>query len=244
MKVAASEQIKLVDVQEIDQKLAKLRHQKKTLPELEQIQKLREERRSLVEAQVSVKTRTHDAQRRQRDAEVDVEKVVSRQNLQQSRLDSGEASHKELSSLQGELNQLARRRAELEAIALEAMEQAEQLQQQVDNSTAKITQLDERIKEFKQKVGESGLDLDEQIGNLEDKREELISNIDPDLVAEYERIRERTGGVGIVCVRGRNVVDSHIDFAPAEWEEIRSASPGELIYSEEYEYLIVRLPQL
>ncbi|MDK8100625.1 hypothetical protein QP689_10515 [Winkia neuii] len=244
MKAASAEQLKLVELQELDQKLAKLRHQKKSMPVLVQISELEKEKKSVLASQVALKTRAHDALRAQRAAENDVDQVTSRQKLQQDRLDSGQASHKELSALQGELAQLARRREELETAALSQLERAEKLEQQLREASAVVQDIEAKINQKQSQCGEEASHLEEQIAALSKQRELVSANIDGPLLDEYERIASRTGGVGIVCVRGRNVVDSNIDFSPAEWEEIRSAAPDEVIYSEEYEYLIVRLPKL
>jgi replication-associated recombination protein RarA len=120
------DQLRLLDLQEIDTALAKAAHERRTLPVLAHIESLTGRESDLHDELVLATSAAGDARRALNKAEDDVAQVRERAARDQARLDSGEGLSRELVALQEELAHLAGRQQTLEEIELEAMEVAEE----------------------------------------------------------------------------------------------------------------------
>jgi predicted nucleic acid-binding Zn-ribbon protein len=121
-------QLRLLDLQAADAKLAQLGHRRRTLPELTRITDAAARAAALHSDAVELRTEISDIATEQRRMENDIEVVRARESRDQARLDSGGVPAKELEGLQHELASLQRRQGTLEDAALEVMERREELE--------------------------------------------------------------------------------------------------------------------
>ncbi|MHB1065701.1 MAG: CT398-like coiled coil hairpin domain-containing protein, partial [Georgenia sp.] len=126
------DQHRLLDLQALDTRAAKLAHQRRSLPVLTALAELDGRAEDLHRSQVEAKTLVSDTRRELTKAEGDVAQVRARAARHQVTLDSGQGLSRELVALQGELAQLAERQAHLEEIELEIMER-------LDAAEARVT---------------------------------------------------------------------------------------------------------
>ncbi len=126
------DQVRLLDVQALDTRLRQLAHKGTSLPEHARLTALEAEVAALRDRVVVARTTVSDIQRELRKSETDVEQVRSRAQRDQSRLDAGQGSAKDLQAIQHELGSLARRQAELEDVELEVMERLETAQNEAE----------------------------------------------------------------------------------------------------------------
>ena len=121
MKASVSDQNSLIELQRIDLAIMQAQHKLKSLPEREQIVsiegRLSASAELLTVAEVELAGVTIDLRR----SEADVESVADRMAKDESRLNNGSASPKELEQLQHEIATLAKRKSELEDSELEIM---------------------------------------------------------------------------------------------------------------------------
>ena len=75
-----------------------------------------------------------------------------------------------------------------------------------------------------------------------ERRNALVAPLDADLVDLYDRVRQSTGGIGAVAVYGRRVEGMPIELSLAEAESLRQAAPDDVLQSEEYDVIYVRMP--
>ncbi|MGO1560439.1 Hypothetical protein CZ771_08425 [Actinomycetales bacterium JB111] len=235
------DQLRLLDLQEIDTALAKAAHERRSLPVLAHIESLTGRESDLHDELVLATSAAGDARRALNKAEADVAQVRERAARDQARLDSGEGLSRELVALQEELAHLAGRQQTLEEIELEAMEVAEE----ADNKVAALTAQKESVAADLASLGTerdaavSRIDAD--IVAKQAERDAFAATIPPKLLEEYEYARRQTGGLGAVAVRGARTEGVQVDFTLAEQSRIETAPEDEVIVSEDHGFILVRV---
>ncbi|MFH5823361.1 zinc ribbon domain-containing protein [Georgenia sp. AZ-5] len=237
------DQRRLLDLQALDTRAAKLAHQRRTLPVLATLAELEGRAEDLHRAQVEAKTVAADTRRELAKAEADVEQVRSRAARHQAQLDAGTGLSRELVALQTELAQLAQRQAVLEEIQLEVMERLEdaearvaELQRQEDAISADVAR---HTAERDAQLAE----IDAELENVRAERAALAGQVDAELLDLYEYARGRTGGLGAVALRGHRTEGAQVEFTLSELAAIDAAAPEEVITSEERGFILVRLDE-
>ena len=119
------DQQKLLALAAEDVALAQLAHRKRTLSENAAVEAAEEAQRTLSGDVVRAETEVRDLDREQKRLEADVDTVRQRADRDQSRIDSGSATPKEITGLQHELESLQRRQSDLEDQVLDLMERRE-----------------------------------------------------------------------------------------------------------------------
>ena len=139
MKAEPVAQQALLDLQEKDSALAQLNHRRTTLPEHAEIAAVDARIREIDARRIDAQTRVSDLERAQAKADSEVEQVKARRTRDEDRMSSGAVSNpKDLSSLQSELEALARRISTLEDEELEVMEQLEAAQAELSGALAEL----------------------------------------------------------------------------------------------------------
>ncbi|MGO1173468.1 MAG: zinc ribbon domain-containing protein [Actinomycetaceae bacterium] len=235
------DQLRLLDLQDIDTALARLAHERRSLPVLAQIEALTGRADDLRDEHVLATSAAGDARRALTKANADVEQVRSRAARNQTRLDSGEGLSRELLALQEEIAHLAQRQEVLEEAELEAMETAEA-------ADARVASLDEQAGSVAADLVTLGEEreaafarIDADIAAKKAERDELAAGLPDVLMDEYEYARRRTGGLGAVAVRGHRADAVAVDFSLAEQSMIDTAAEDEILVSEDHGYLLMRV---
>ncbi|MPV37473.1 zinc ribbon domain-containing protein [Georgenia subflava] len=237
------DQRRLLDLQALDTRIAKLAHQRRTLPVLATLAELDGRAEDLHRAQVEARTVAADTRRELTKAESDVEQVRSRAARHQKQLDSGQGLSRELVALQNELGQLAERQGVLEEIELEIMERMETAEARVAELDAQEKALSADVERHTAERDAAFADLDAEAEKVAAERAEVAGRIDGDLLDLYEYARSRTGGLGVVGLHGHRSEGAQIDFSLSELAAIDAAAPEEVLLSEEHGYILVRLDE-
>ncbi|WP_324651129.1 DUF7581 domain-containing protein [Georgenia sp. H159] len=236
-----ADQRRLLEIQALDTRAAKLNHERRSLPVLETLAELESRLEDVRSAQVEERTVVADTRRELTKAEGDVEQVSQRAARHQARLDSGAVSAKEAQALQAELEQLARRQGDLEEVELEVMERLEEAE-------SRLAQLGEQEDAIAADVARhtAARDaewsaIDGQLASLVNERAAVVAKLEPALVALYDRVRERTGGLAAIALYGSRTEGTQLDFSLTELDAIHSAPPEQVVQHEDYGYIIVRM---
>ena len=227
-----SQQRLLIDLQNLDSRLARLSHERTHLPILERIEtvvrRLHTNRRD-----TAVATGALTAAR----AEADRAEVL------RERLAAGTASARDLAAIQGEIDQLGRRQADLEDKQIAAMETLESAQSEVDRLAVQEQEIRAAGRELTTERDAEFTRLDEEIEQARDRRRRLAATIDATLLAEYEAARAVTGGIGALALYGRRVEGGTVEISPAEHARIAAAPADAVIHAEENDVILVRMEQ-
>ncbi|QDB78972.1 hypothetical protein FHE66_11125 [Georgenia sp. 311] len=236
-----ADQRRLLDIQVLDTRAAKLGHQRRSLPVLGSIAELEGRLEDLSRAQVEERTVVADTRREVAKAEADVEQVRQRAARHQARLDSGAVSAKEAQALQGELEQLARRQGALEEVELEVMERLEQAEARLAELETQEAAIAADVARHTKARDAEWATIDRQLETITAERAALAGRIDAGLLALYDRVRERTGGLAAVALYGSRTEGTQLDFSLTELDAIHSAPPEQVVQHEDYGYIIVRM---
>jgi predicted nucleic acid-binding Zn-ribbon protein len=238
----ALDQVRLLDVQALDTRLNQIDHRRRNLPEHAQLAEAQRRADSVRDQLIAAQPEAGDITRELAKAEADVELVRQRAARNQSRLDAGAGSAKDMQALQHELESLARRQSDLEDVELEVMERSELAQATVARLDAEQREVTEAVEKLRQARDAAVSELDAEAERVRAEREEIASGLDQGLMALYEKVREASGGVGAAALKGGRCEGCRLQLTPIDLNRIRAASPDEIVRCEECRRILVRTP--
>lgn len=236
-----ADQRRLLDIQELDTRLAQLAHQRRTHPSLAALEELEARAGDLDRARTQAEVTLGDARKELVKAETDVEQVRTRAARGHERLSSGHGTPKELQNTSAELEALERRQGVLEEAQLEHMEAVEEAERELEAITAQRTALHEQVADVTHERDTVFSQIDNEAESVSASRGRLSEGLAEGLLKLYEDVRSRTGGLGAVALRGESTVGIQVPLSLTEKAEIKAASPEQIIQSEEHDYLLIRI---
>lgn len=244
MKAEPAHQIRLLDLQELDSRLARLRYRARNLPEAAETAELEQRVADLSGRLIAAQTRVSDLEREQRKAEADVDQVRARADRDTRRLESGQVgSPKELESLQSEIASLGRRQAELEEIVLEVMERGEAAARELRELRAERGAAEEELEALRRRLGESSAQIRKEEAQASEERLVMATEIPHDLLALYNKLREQYDGVGAAMLRYGRCEGCKLALSTAELADIRNTPQDEVVRCEDCRRILVRTPE-
>ena len=244
MNAEPAVQLRLLDLQALDSRLAQLDHRRRTHPAIVTITELDARLAALRDRVVAAETEVADLERGVAKAETDVEQVRVRAAKDQELLDSGRiGSAKELENLQREIASLARRQGDLEETELEVMERLEDARGALGELVAERDQLaaarDTAVAERDAAWAEGDRDR-EWVGG---ERLKVVAEIPSDLLALYDKLRADHEGVGAAALHQRRCEGCRMELTPTDIGRIRDAAPDAVLRCEECRRILVRTPE-
>lgn len=241
LNAAPADQIRLLDVQDLDVRLQQLAHKRRSLPEHAEIESLTKDLTQLRDLLVAAQTEESDCAREQIKAEQDVDQVRQRAVRDQQRLDSGAVtSPKDLENLQREIASLAKRQGDLEDVVLEVMERRESAQERVAELTERVSSVQSKIDDATARRDAAFESLDGDIASATKEREVIAGSVPADLLKLYEKLREQQGGVGAAKLYQRTCQGCRQELAITDINEIRAAAPDTVVRCENCRRILVR----
>lgn len=237
----AADQRRLLDVQDLDTRLAQLAHRRRTLPALARLVELDARLGDLDTALVTSRTAASDLRTELAKAEADVAQVRARAARDQQRLDGGQVGAKDAQALTSELASLASRQSHLEDVELEVMERLEShesvLRDLEQAQGALVADRDVVVAERDAGYAE----IDAETDRVRAERERTAEGLDAGLVALYERLRGQLGGSGAAALRGTRCEGCRLELNPLDLEAIRARPADAVVRCEECGRILVRL---
>lgn len=228
MKASPRQQSLLLDLQDHDNLVARLRRKRTQLPERQELAALQgelsEAKTEFMAVQRELDAQNADISRLENDVE-----TVRQRRRRDADLLSASTSSKEAQSLQGEIDTLEKRQGVLEERELDLMQASEETQARYDAASEVLARVDERRAELTANLLEAERAIDAEIVAATEERAGIAAELQRDLLDLYENLRQR-GGVGAARLRGNVSEGSNMALAPAELQEIRSAAPDELVF--------------
>ena len=228
-------------MQDHDAAVDRLRHRRRTLPELAELAALEDRGAEIERALAEVGERRDDVARRQRRVEDELAQVEHKLAVEQARLYGGTVSLiRELQAMQTEIDALKRRRSTLEDGVLEAMTEREPLDDQVAALEAQRVILDERSGGLRAVVAEAQAAIDAELEVELAARAAAVDGIPPAVMTSYERLRTRLDGVGASrLVKGR-CDGCHLSLSRTELAVALREPPDALLHCEQCGRILVR----
>ena len=227
MKAAPAAQARLLDLQATDTAIAQLTHRRQALPEHAAIADGKAERARLVSDLVAARTRASDLQAEADKAEADLVPVRERRARDQQRLDDGVVNE-------------AKSISDLEDAELQAMEDLDEATAREQELSARLAELEASVRALIASRDEQVAQLDAEIAAQQQARDGMVGEIPADLLALYDRIRARSGGLAAVELAGRRCSGCQIEATPSALAGYGAAAEDDVLRCEECERILVR----
>ena len=240
LKADPSRQWRLLDLQAIDTRLDQIRHATANLPQSKPITALEAELSGLDDDIVNARTAVDDVQRELAKSDQDVQLVRDRAARNQSRLDAGVGTAKDLQALQHELTSLARRQSELEDVELEVMERSEALTARSGELDGRRTEVVDRLRTLEAERAEAVENLDAEAEKVGAGRADIVAGVGEDLAALYEKIRASSGGMAAAVIMHRRCGGCRLELGNVDLNRIRKAPEDEVVRCEECRRIMIR----
>ena len=177
---------------------------------------------------------------RQRQLEAELSATDSRVEAVSRRLYSGEVSaSRELKAMSDDVDGLKERSSHLEDSILEVLDELEPVEKRVSEiESALATLTRERDTAARALVTAESI-VDTELAAVASERERLVLNLPEQLLAVYERLRSRLGGVAVARLVGSRCDGCHLTLPATELDRIRHLPAGELVTCDQCERILV-----
>jgi len=231
----------LLAVQERDTEADQLRHRRAHLPERARLDAVIAELAG-VEADGATATAERDElARRQGELEGELGDLERRMTDLDRRMHSGTVTApRDLQAMAGQLDAMKRRRSDVEDAELEVLEALDPLEKRVAELQDRWAALDREATELRTTVAAEERVIDAQLAEVLDARRAAAAPIPPALMATYERLRQRLGGVGAAALVGSSCGGCHLTLSAGALDRIRRLPPGEVATCEQCGRILVR----
>lgn len=181
-----------------------------------------------------------DLSRDQRKSEQDVEQVRTRRERDQSRMDQGLVTNpKDLERMTHELASLERRITELEDVELEIMARLEDAQRDLASLESELAEIDAELEAATINRDRNAEEITADLAAVEAERAALVADVTPELLAVYEKVREKQGS-GAALLRARRCEGCQISLDAAALAVIAKAAVDDVVRCEECSRVLVR----
>lgn len=238
VKADPADQKRLLDLQDLDVKLARTAATLKKLPERERVDQAEA---ALAAARATEREGLHALEELQAElsrAENDVELVEKRIAQDQERSEHT-SSAKDAVGLEHELATLRERLSVLEDVELEVMGRVEEAEKTLATSSAATTTAEAELDTARSEEERVRGDLGTEQTEWQRQRAELVDSLPSDLVELYERQRERYG-FGASLLRARISEASGVTLTESDLQSIRQAPADEVVICPDSNAILVR----
>ncbi|MFB0833068.1 zinc ribbon domain-containing protein [Arthrobacter halodurans] len=238
-KAPQSEQHKLLALQSFDSKLTKLQRRAAELANDPAVAAALAARNAADAVRDGIAAEMEEAKRAVAASEHEVERVQMKLDKDRQRIDLGKGTARDMMALQHEIDSLTPRKAELEDAELELMEAFEAVAERHAVSAAAAERAAAGLAEAEGARDAELETLSRERESVTAQRAELVSSIDPGLVAIYEK-RLAQHGVGAARLFHGTSEGSGMQLAPGDLAEIKAAAEDDVVFCPDSGCILVR----
>ena len=232
---------RLLDVQDRDVTLDQLRYRRGSLPDRTTLGASETAMAGLDRELGALQQQLHELELTQKRLEDEVSMVETKAASENKKLNSGTiTAPRELQALSEEVDALGRRQRTLEDGVLEVMEKAEPLAADVDRLTGERASLATEIDRLQASVADQEQAIDREIGDVTAARAGVAAELPDDLLARYEKLRARLGGVAVARLEGDRCMGCHVSLPAMEVDAARHAPADAVVIHEDCGRMLVR----
>jgi predicted nucleic acid-binding Zn-ribbon protein len=233
------DQHKLLQIAELDLKLATLHQKIKNLPVALAHKEVTIQFETTRDLRIAAETELSDLSGEINRAETDVEQVAKRIEKDEQRLNAGQGTPKELEQLQHELVSLNARRAELEEVELEVMLRADEIKQRITDLKNKESELSNQVAIATEVRDKALAALNSEVQSSEASRAELSPQVDKPLADLYEKIKSN-GVVAAARIKNGQCGGCNLAINSGDLTKLMSLPETEVARCEECRCILVR----
>lgn len=231
----------LLDVQEHDTAIDRLHHRRAHLPEREELTGVERRIAGVCGQRAEVQARRDQVLERQASLESGITVAGERIKEIEGRLYSGQVSAtRDILAMQAEVDSLKARRSSLEDDLLASMEEDEPLAAQVAAFEAEEGGLRAAAERLRRVIVDAEREIDAEIAAEQEARAAGASGVPESLIATYERLRTKLGGVGAARLVGPSCSGCHLVLPVQEVARIKREPPDALVLCDQCGRILVR----
>ena len=239
MKADPHDQRRLVDLADLDLRLAGLTHRRRELPEQTALDELQAERRAAAESAARARIHIEDLERAIAKLRSDLDAVRRRHANDSDLLAAGGVAERQRTELEYELRSLARRQETLEGELAELTERHEAVVADVRHSGAVVTDLEAQIERATAVRDRALAELEDAVTETIAERAREAEEVPADLLQYYMRSAE-VAGVGAAVLNGARCSACAMDLDRSTVSAFRSAPADDVLNCPECGVIVVR----
>lgn len=168
--------------------------------------------------------------------------MARRKGLEDRMYNARGSASRDLQAMDGEIDHLAQRRAEIEEVELELMEEQEPIDAELARVADERSQLESAAGVLRTAVVAAESVVSTEIATLEASRGVEAARLPTDLGDRYEVLRGRLAGVGAARLVGNRCDGCHLELPSAEVDRIRHLPRGTVVTCDQCGRILVRAP--
>jgi len=230
----------LLTLQAHDTVLDQARHQREALPERAIIHELNLRRRASEAAAAELAIRG-DALAKQ---EIDLESELNAVEKRAATLDAtlrapGGAGTRDAQAIIREIDHLRERAAVLEEQGLSLLQERDDVTAEQAEIATSLDGVASQASAAFAALAAAEAALEAQVGEATAAREAVRANVPADLLATYDRLRERLGGVGAARVSAGSCSGCHLALSSVDVDRLHKLGPGDFATCEQCGRILV-----
>jgi len=230
----------LLAVQDLDLAIDQLRHRRAHLPERAELKALESEATTVAADLKAAIAARDEVSAKEAALEQDIATAEQRIAQIDKRMYSGEVSaSKDLQAMATEIEHLKARVSELEDAALEALDEREPLDAAVTALEQRAGGMVELGRRLQAAIAEAEAAIDAELAAEVAQRAAPASRVDPDLLAEYERLRSRLGGIGVAKLEHGTCMGCRMKLPATELDRLKHQPPDALVHCDQCGRILV-----
>ena len=239
--MAGPELERLLEVQELDTTIDQLRHRRATLPARDELAAVEARLADLATTLAETQQRRDQVVRRQGEFEAELQALEARVRELEGKMYGGTISaSRDLQAMAGEVDSLKKRRSSLEDHILEAMDEREPIDAEVQRLEDAQVEATEQADDLRAVIDEAEAEIGAEEQRELDARAALVGQVPASLVEQYERIRSRSGGIGAARLVGSSCSGCHLSLPAVEVDRLKRAGPDTVVLCDQCGRILVR----
>jgi len=188
----------LIQLQTVDTEIYNLKAEKEEKPqEIKALDEAYEKKKQIL---AELEKKSLDLQKQKKDKELELatkEEAVKKLQVQLYSL----KTNKEYQAMLQQINDTKADASVIEDKILELLDMMDQTKAQIDKEKQKLQEEEKVLCAQKNKIQDRIKEIDDRLAQLEAQRKQIIPEIDPKILAQYERILKNRDGLAIVSVK-------------------------------------------
>lgn len=209
----------LLDLQEIDLQIDRLLEQRQSLPELEAYKAAHEELETLEaerdRAAAVLKQLELDLDK----AEGELQLLEIKLDEHETRLFAGGMSARETEHMRLDVQSLKAQKDSLEEKVLGMLEEIDPAREKVDAIDVRVDRVKSSKANLESSIKQQWKTIDAELARKEDRKEDALAPIGPELLDLYDKLRSIKEGVAVAAYDHGVCGGCHMTLSPAEEEE-------------------------
>ncbi|MDR3052251.1 MAG: hypothetical protein LBU48_00110 [Coriobacteriales bacterium] len=205
----------LLELQEADFALLKLKKQRDELPQRAKIIELRTKR-------AEVQAKAKQAAQMQTDCERAIKELQDEDAMLKAKTDevqrqiNDSTDYKEVTALTHEIEGFIKKSEKLEFEALKQMERADKIADVAAQVSAALGRLEKQDQELVQEYQAQGALLQKAAAVQHERRQKLAGELPPELLARYDKAVAAKNGVGAAYLEGKHCSGCRVEFTDGQ----------------------------